>query len=139
MLLERCRGTKSKHLTQIDHGQPVDSFLGLEDAVRDQEHGRAGFLQRGYLMPEQAPAQGIDVIRRLVEYYYATWYNGRHTEEDQAAYASGKGLSALVRPLPDVQGFDELLRPCQYVGFRSAPHRPASSIALRMVSPVMGT
>ena len=106
---ECCRGPLGDDVTVVQDGEPVDRPLGLPHVVGHQEDRRAGLGQKADLVPQQAPAYRVDIIGGLIEDDQAPGDDGAHGEGSQTGNTAGDLLRGSPRPLPQVEGLDELL------------------------------
>src|SRR5690606_40915118 len=93
------------------HRQTVDRLLGFEDVVGHENHPDPHLAQPADLIPQEPAAQGVDVVRRLVEDHEATGYHRHHHEPDEAADATREPGTQGVPPFLRLGRFHQLAGP----------------------------
>ena len=108
----------------MDHRQAVDRLLGLEHVVGHEQHGTPVRAEGTDLLPKQAPAKRIDIVRGLVEDHHATGTDDGHAEADEAPDAAGQATAERTPPFAEVERVDQ--RGCTRLDVPRAPTADAA-------------
>ena len=73
------------------------------------------------LIPQQAPANGVDIVRGFVKHDHLARLGRGHAERGQAAHTTGQLLATGVGPLSQIETSDQLVRPLPRPVARGSP------------------
>ena len=94
----------------IDDCEAVDDAFGLGEVVGDQEHGGAAVAEFADGLPEQAAADGVDIVGGFIEHEHAGAADDGGGEPGEAPHAAGGFVHRGVTERFEVQARDHVIR-----------------------------